>query len=498
MSVDFPTVWLELNGMLICSFYREWTGPQQAAKLDIFLSQIVSASSLKRSLLVMGDCNLDQDRWDKSNYAHLKLANQLKTGLAQGGLQILPMGITYVANHMSRNGKIASSALDHIYYSSNKSIKTKVLEESASDHYPIIAEVDLENKASRKETTVTKRCFKSFDSEAFKKDIILQDLASIARCKNVDDMVTTLEQMISSVLDSHAPYKLVKMRAAFKGGLSHEAIDLMKRRNSLHRKMKKLSGDQKYQMHLQYRLLRNKCVTLQRRDTIKNNVTKFSGLTNTTDIWRAAKSIISPRTKTELKLKVGSDVIQDESTVAEVFNDYFVTKVEDLRRKIDATNLPDPLSKAKPGSHSQFILKTVSEHQVLEAINRLKNKASTGLDQVNSRVLKAGGSVLVLPLWFIINSSISSGKFPKRWKQSKLVPLHKKGDTHEVENYRPVSNLCVISKVMEMVVHDQISKHCQKEGIIPTSQHGFQKGKSTLTATISMFDQGTKFRGDAV
>jgi retron-type reverse transcriptase len=96
---------------------------------------------------------------------------------------------------------------------------------------------------------------------------------------------------------------------------------------------------------------------------------------------------------------------------------------------------------------------------------------------------------LAIPLCFIINCSISSGKFPERWKQSKLVPLHKKGDTHMVENYRPVSNLCVISKVIERVVHDQISKHCQKEGIIPTSQHGFQRGKSTLTATISMFDQ---------
>jgi hypothetical protein len=89
------------------------------------------------------------------------------------------MGIAYVANHMSRNGKIAFSALDHIYYSSNKSIKTKVFEESVSDHFPIVAEVDLENTASRKETTVTKRRFKSFDSDAFQKDLILEDLESI-------------------------------------------------------------------------------------------------------------------------------------------------------------------------------------------------------------------------------------------------------------------------------------------------------------------------------
>jgi hypothetical protein len=66
---------------------------QQVAKLDIFLNQIIKASSLKRSLLVMGDCNLDQDRWDTSNYVHLKLANQLRTSLAQAGLEIIPMGM---------------------------------------------------------------------------------------------------------------------------------------------------------------------------------------------------------------------------------------------------------------------------------------------------------------------------------------------------------------------------------------------------------------------
>jgi hypothetical protein len=106
-------------------------------------------------------------------------------------------------------------------------------------------------------------------------------------------------------------------------------------------------------------------------------------------------------------------------------------------------------------------------------------------------VLKAGGEVLAIPLCYIINTSITSGKFPGRWKEAKLIPIHKKGDTQDVRNYRPVANLCVISKVLETVVHDQISRHCIKEDIIPRSQYGFQSGKSTLTctATISMVDK---------
>jgi hypothetical protein len=54
-----------------------------------------------------------------------------------------------------------------------------------------------------------------------------------------------------------------------------------------------------------------------------------------------------------------------------------------------------------------------------------------------------------------------------------------KGSTEKFNNYRPLSNLCVISKVLKMIVHDQVSSYCAKEDIIPKTQHGFQKGKST-------------------
>jgi hypothetical protein len=494
MSENFASVWLQLNGLLVCQFYREWT-KNQDEKLDIFLRQIHTASSSKKSLIMMGDCNLDQEKWNKSTINHIKLSEQLRTGLAQSGLEILPIGLTYTANHRTINGDIATSALDHVYCSTTKPVRTRTLPSRASDHLPIVAEIDLDTKNPTKVTTVTKRCFKSFNSESFQRDLLLQDLpAALARCGDVDDMVTTLESQINKVLDYHAPHKEVKIRPSFKKGLSDESKDLMKERNRLHRKMRKLDGDQKFQIHLQYRQLRNKCVSLQKRDTIKNNVNKFSELTNPTDIWRSTKSVINPRIKTEHQLKVDNDLIQDHSTVAKLFNDFFVSKVEGLRNSIDATGLPDPLSKAKSGNNNLFVLKTVTEGQVLKAIKKLKNKASTVLDDINSKVLKAGGEVLSVPLWYIINTSITSGRFPRRWKEAKLIPIHKKGDTQEVNNYRPVSNLCVISKVLEMVVHDQIARHCDKEQLIPKSQHGFQVGKSTLTATISMYDQWQQAR----
>jgi hypothetical protein len=117
------------------------------------------------------------------------------------------------------------------------------------------------------------------------------------------------------------------MKSAFKKGLSQETKDVIKEKNKVHRQMSKLSRDHKYQVHLQYKKLRNKCVSLQKKDTIQNNIDEFSGLNNPKDIWKATKS---PRTQTELKLKVGSEFIKEESAVAEVISDFFITKVEGL------------------------------------------------------------------------------------------------------------------------------------------------------------------------
>ena len=75
-----------------------------------------------------------------------------------------------------------------------------------------------------------------------------------------------------------------------------------------------------------------------------------------------------------------------------------------------------------------FQLKTVSEKGVLKILKSLKSKKSFGTDGINAEILKLGADMLVLPLTYIINSSILQGKYPTRWKEAKVIPLHIKGD----------------------------------------------------------------------
>ena len=137
----------------------------------------------------------------------------------------------------------------------------------------------------------------------------------------------------------------------------------------------------------------------------------------------------------------------------------------------------------------KFSLKTVSEKDVLKILQALKPKKSSGKDGITSEIMKIGSKFLVVPLTYMINFSILTGKFPTNWKIAKVVPLHKKGDKKLLKNYRPVSLLPVAGMILEKVEALQIEEFFEKNGLLGSFQFGFRKNKSTVTELLTMFDK---------
>jgi hypothetical protein len=92
------------------------------------------------------------------------------------------------------------------------------------------------------------------------------------------------------------------------------------------------------------------------------------------------------------------------------------------------------------------------------------------------------------PLADICNASFASGIFPDRLKIAIVKPLHKKGNTGEVQNYRPISLLSVFSKTVEKLVYNRLMSFITKNNILNDAQHGFREGKSTETATHAFLE----------
>ena len=122
----------------------------------------------------------------------------------------------------------------------------------------------------------------------------------------------------------------------------------------------------------------------------------------------------------------------------------------------------------------------------------LNVRKSTGLDNIGPRILKLSANVIAPTLLFIINKSISTGKFPSVWKEAKVKPLFKNGSKEDVNNYRPISILPTISKLIEKWVESQFSKYLNEFNLLYKSQSGFRPKHSTESALILMTESWPK------
>ena len=137
---------------------------------------------------------------------------------------------------------------------------------------------------------------------------------------------------------------------------------------------------------------------------------------------------------------------------------------------------------------NNFILNPVSENFVNTELSQLNIHKSTGFDEIPARFLKDASSETKGVITYLINLSIHTNIFPDELKFAKVKPIFKKNKKTEIENYRPVSVLSIISKVLERAVFIQLDQYLNVNKILYSHQSGFRKGHSTDTCLVSLMD----------
>ena len=110
------------------------------------------------------------------------------------------------------------------------------------------------------------------------------------------------------------------------------------------------------------------------------------------------------------------------------------------------------------------------------------NKAC-GPDGICGRILKNCAGSLAYPLSLIYKLSYNTGIIPQEWKMANVVPVFKKGSKHLVENYRPISLTCLVMKIFEKIIRNELMARCSN--FTHPNQHGFLPQKSCTTQMIS-------------
>eukprot|EP00117_Sycon_ciliatum_P031201 scpid26526/ scgid24448/ RNA-directed DNA polymerase from mobile element jockey; Reverse transcriptase len=126
------------------------------------------------------------------------------------------------------------------------------------------------------------------------------------------------------------------------------------------------------------------------------------------------------------------------------------------------------------------------ESAVLKQLRCLEVSKASGPDSISCRVLKECASELSKPLSQLFSSCLSHGYQPTAWKVANVVPIHKRKAKGDVRNYRPVSLLCVVSKVMERIVNQQLINHLNSNTLLSANQFGFRKSIGTADLLTSL------------
>ena len=168
---------------------------------------------------------------------------------------------------------------------------------------------------------------------------------------------------------------------------------------------------------------------------------------------------------------------------------YFVSKIDTIQRQIDtditdlpasASTLADDFTRSTP-SLSAF--KILSANSVKSLIHNSTLK-SCPLDPMPSRLVSRCDALLPV-ITTIINKSLEAGHFPKSWKEALVCLLLKKPGLHIIlKNFRPVSNLAFLSKLIEKTVFHQIHEHMVDTNLYPNAQSAYRVHQQHVTLQV--------------
>ena len=138
---------------------------------------------------------------------------------------------------------------------------------------------------------------------------------------------------------------------------------------------------------------------------------------------------------------------------------------------------------------ANFHFQNVTEEQVNIIIDRLPGKTSRGFDNLSMNFIKNIKHSIISQITNIINQSLMKGIFPSQLKIAKIVPVYKKDDAMQIQNYRPISVLPALSKVFEKFMFNQLHNHFKTFNLYYKSQYGFRENHSTELAAIENIDK---------
>ena len=306
-------------------------------------------------------------------------------------------------------------------------------------------------------------------------------------------MILSLEAWYSlfiKTVNKHAPIKTHRIKNDIQPDwINPDILDKMKQRDKLKKQCR----------FEEYKILRNeisKGIQEAKQSTYESKIEE--GKDDPKSIWKIFKEFGASCKKGEgndcLQIKAGDSVISNDFDLAENFNDYFINVASNLKEPIEQSPFNELKEhvKAKIPDDVHFELPELDENFVFKFLSTLDISKATGLDGIGPKFLKISSGIFTKSITYIVNNCIRSGKFPTSWKRAKVNPLYKGGAKDDINNYRPISILPTLSKLIKKFIQKHLMAYLNSFDVLHKYQSGFRSGHTTETALILMTERWLK------
>lgn len=469
---------LPMQAIYICCVYiRPNSAPSIYADHASCVQQLCDIAKSTDTVVALGDYNLPMLSWeldaDMHCYIPINASSEPEIVLTQS---ILACGLQQIQDICNVNGRL----LDLAFVSDTDRIELfespcGILKLDAH-HRPFIVKIDYIRTT---EDFVSARYYYDYDScdeAAVHTRLQSLDWATVLADCDVDHAVLRFYDVIFDIIHECIPTRQRLPRVQFnQPWWTPELRNLRNRLRKTRKRFIKLRSEENK------RLLRDMEELYSSR---LNTVFHEYVLRNEANAKRDPSTFWSFVKKLRRNGGIPQDVFLNEARAdsAVAATELFAKFFKSVFSNIHPSHTPDEHRDWLAGiAHHNMYLPhlIVSIEDVKEALSSVDSSKGPGPDSLPPSFIKQFATSLAPPVSIIFNRSLDSGIFPTMWKVASIIPIHKAGNVHDVENYRGISILSCLPKVLEKMVYDVVYHAVQP--LISEHQHGFMRKRSTTT-----------------
>ena len=323
-----------------------------------------------------------------------------------------------------------------------------------------------------KPVTIQTRSLRTLDLLSFHSDLCSVNWTDVYTAPSVSEQWAAFLRHFLPILDLHTPVKTLTIRNPSAPPVTQSTKDLMARRRGALREWGHGSTE--------YRDL-NRAVRSAIRCDVRNDVCQRIAEQGPTSLWRNVRGLVDGKSSGPRTLP---------SVTADRMNEYFVQVGPRVAAEVAGQGpVPDLSCRLPRVGACAFTVSPVSLDALRRTVFSMRNTSACGPDGLCIRVIKASFDAIGDILLHMINTCLVLADFPDPWKHSIVHPIFKSGDTSDPSNFRPISIVPVLAKIVERVVQRQLYYYLSSNHLLSPTQHGFRPHHSTETALVSVTDR---------